>query len=121
MSVQGTPNQNQLPLEYGQALLTLVRATSLQNNTLNWFLVIGVNAAASFAVDGNQLQVEDSTNNVVDSVILTHIGTAASEMYLYLPKKLLIPPGGWLRANQSATIWCQYISFPDLKALQGFI
>jgi hypothetical protein len=119
--MQGTPQQNQLDLEYGEGTAATTQAASTTNNTLNFWLVVGYDCNDLFTVDGDYLRVVTSSNQVVSSVILTHIGTAATEIFLAPVVKFVIPPGGWLRSTKTTTNRYQFISFPNLGALKGYI
>ena len=71
-------------------------------------LVTGVGIAAALSADGDTVQVINAAGVTINSMVLSHTGTAASEYLLFFPKNMLVPPGGWLRTTHAA--FAQFVS-----------
>lgn len=76
-------------------------STTWTNTTSNWCVLVGMDAESAFSTAGNILAVSVAGNNI-DSIEIEAFGVAASEILIFLPKKMLVPPSGVVTVNNAA-------------------
>lgn len=81
-------------------------ATNWTNTGNKYAVLVGIDGGAAAAAS-NVLSVKDSVGTVLDSFQQTAFGTAATEEFLGLPRKMLVPPNG--SVNSATSVSAQVI------------